>query len=247
MYTFVEQLENLVVALLLLFGGALVTGTLDGLTWRTALVALLLVLVVRPVSGHVALLGTHLAGIPRRWAIAFFGIRGFGSVYYLSYALGHGDFSAEPALWATVAAAMLISIAAHGVTASGHAGRRPIDPARCRDRCATRPAAAQLRRRRAGLEVVEVGLRHGFTEGVHRPRVLGHVAGLAQVVVAAPALPHLHPVDRGLERGVVGVHDLGLHVDPVAQGVSIARIVFTAYCASYSIIGMSEPCVVGPK
>jgi NhaP-type Na+/H+ or K+/H+ antiporter len=118
MHAFIEQTENLlVVALLLLFGGALVTGVLAELTWRGALVAVLLVLVVRPITGRIGLVGTGLTG-PERWAIAFFGIRGFGSVYYLAYALGHTDFAAAGELWAIVALAMLISIGAHGISAT---------------------------------------------------------------------------------------------------------------------------------
>jgi sodium/hydrogen antiporter len=118
MHTFIEQLENLlVVALLLLFGGALVTGVLADLTWRGALVAVLLVVVIRPLSGQLSLLRS---GLPRadRWAIAFFGIRGFGSVYYLAYALRSSEFAAASTVWAIVALAMLVSIAAHGITAT---------------------------------------------------------------------------------------------------------------------------------
>jgi NhaP-type Na+/H+ or K+/H+ antiporter len=118
MHGFIEQTENLlVVALLLLFGGALVTGILEGVTWRSVVIAAALVFVVRPLSGHLSLVGSHLER-PERWAIAFFGIRGFGSVYYLSYALGEAEFSEAGQLWTIVAIAMLISIAAHGITAT---------------------------------------------------------------------------------------------------------------------------------
>ena len=118
LHGFIEQTENLlVVGLLLLFGGALVSGILAGVTWQGVVVALLLVFVVRPVSGHIGLVGAGLA--PRdRWAIAFFGIRGFGSIYYLAYALGHASFDGAPLVWSIVALAMVISIAVHGVTAT---------------------------------------------------------------------------------------------------------------------------------
>jgi NhaP-type Na+/H+ and K+/H+ antiporter len=52
LHTFTEQIENLlVVGPLLLFGGALVGGVLDDLTWPGAGIGLLLVFVVRPRSG----------------------------------------------------------------------------------------------------------------------------------------------------------------------------------------------------
>jgi NhaP-type Na+/H+ or K+/H+ antiporter len=118
MHGFIEQTENLlVVALLLLFGGALVTGILDGTTWREVTIAAALVFVVRPLSGHMSLVGTSL-NRSERWAIAFFGIRGFGSVYYLAYAVGEAEFPDAGQLWVIVAIAMLISIAAHGITAT---------------------------------------------------------------------------------------------------------------------------------
>lgn len=118
LHGFIEQTENmLIVGLLLLFGGALVTGILDELTWQGALIAVTLVFVIRPLSGHISLIGTGLTRA-ERWAIAFFGIRGFGSVYYLSYALGEAEFEEASQLWAIVALTMLISIGAHGISAT---------------------------------------------------------------------------------------------------------------------------------
>jgi sodium/hydrogen antiporter len=118
LHGFAEQIENLlVVGLLLLFGGALVSGIFDELTWRGAIVAVLVVFVVRPLSGLVALLRSKLASADRV-AISFFGIRGFGSVYYLAYGLSAAVFVGARELWAIVALTMLISIAVHGVTAT---------------------------------------------------------------------------------------------------------------------------------
>jgi NhaP-type Na+/H+ or K+/H+ antiporter len=53
-----------------------------------------------------------------RAAIAFFGIRGIGSIYYLAFALDEADFSAIPELWAMVALTILGSTVLHGVSAS---------------------------------------------------------------------------------------------------------------------------------
>jgi NhaP-type Na+/H+ or K+/H+ antiporter len=118
LHGFAEQIENLlVVGLLFLFGGALVSGIFDALTWQGAIVALLVVFVVRPLSGLVALLRSQLPPADRA-AISFFGIRGFGSVYYLAYGLSAGVFAGAGELWAIVALTMLVSIAVHGVTAT---------------------------------------------------------------------------------------------------------------------------------
>ena len=118
LHGFTEQIENLlVVGLLFLFGGALVSGILDALTWQGAAVALCVVFVVRPVSGLVALARSKLVSA-ERVAISFFGIRGFGSVYYLAYALAAAAFVGADELWAIVALTMLVSIAVHGVSAT---------------------------------------------------------------------------------------------------------------------------------
>ena len=59
-----------------------------------------------------------LAGTGRRrgekWVIAFFGIRGLGSFYYIAYALGHAAFQSE-ILWTVVCFVVLVSIVMHGI------------------------------------------------------------------------------------------------------------------------------------
>ncbi len=115
---FIDQLEDVVlVALLIGFGGLLANGILDALTIEAALVALAIVVLVRPVFGWLALLGSPLR--PRgRAAVAFLGIRGMGSLYYLAYAQNSADFAADAdVLWATSSAVILISLVAHGLTA----------------------------------------------------------------------------------------------------------------------------------
>lgn len=114
---FVEQLERMfIVAVLILVGGAVARGLLSDVTLEMAAVAALLVLVVRPVTGLVAL----VRGRPTRTeheALAFFGIRGVGSFYYLAFALNEARFADGDALWAVVVLTALISIFLHGVSA----------------------------------------------------------------------------------------------------------------------------------
>jgi NhaP-type Na+/H+ or K+/H+ antiporter len=73
---------------------------------------------VRPVAGWLGLVGAKLA--PRdRWAVAFFGVRGIGSLYYLAFAMNHAHFRDARELWAVVVLVVVLSILLHGLTASG--------------------------------------------------------------------------------------------------------------------------------
>ncbi|MFE2978210.1 cation:proton antiporter [Streptomyces sp. NPDC059258] len=119
MHSFVEQIERLLMALLLFGVGAyLASGGLAALTWRGAALAVLLHLLIRPASGWLAQL--RGPGRPNeRAATAFFGIRGIGSLFYLAYACGEGDFGAyEEEMWAVVVFAVLISVVVHGAAAA---------------------------------------------------------------------------------------------------------------------------------
>jgi sodium/hydrogen antiporter len=48
--------------------------------------------------------------------IAFFGIRGLGSVYYLAYGVNHGRFEYEVSIWSTLGLVILASILLHGIS-----------------------------------------------------------------------------------------------------------------------------------
>ena len=118
MHDFSDQIERLLMMLLLvLFGGALANGLLASLTWTDALIGLAVVFVVRPLSGLIAMAGS---GQPwrERLLLAFLGIRGVGSIYYLAYGINHGDFGDSERIWAVVGFIILVSIIVHGVTAT---------------------------------------------------------------------------------------------------------------------------------
>lgn len=119
LHEFTEQIERLLTAaLLVLLGGYLVTSGLSELTWGTVLVALGLVLVIRPLTGWIAQLGLP-AGPRERAVTAVFGLRGIGSLFYLSYALGHDDFAGlADELWALTAVTVALSVLLHGVSAT---------------------------------------------------------------------------------------------------------------------------------
>lgn len=116
MHDITEQIERLaMMALLLLFGGALVSGLLAPLQWMDALAAVLILFVVRPLAGIVGLLG-HSSHWHEKIMLAFFGIRGVGSFYYLAYAANRMELDDAPRLWAIVGMVALMSIVVHGLT-----------------------------------------------------------------------------------------------------------------------------------
>ena len=118
LHSYVEQLERLVTVLVLvLLGGALARGLLDALQLRDALVVLALLLLVRPLTGWLGLLGGR-TGPRERAVIAFFGVRGIGSLFYIGWALQHGTFEDPERLWAIVAFTVATSVVLHGITAT---------------------------------------------------------------------------------------------------------------------------------
>jgi sodium/hydrogen antiporter len=116
MHDFTEQIERVaMMVLLILFGGALVGGLLIALRWEDAIAAAAIILIVRPVAGLLGLWGCS-APISEKMTLAFFGIRGVGSFYYLAYALNHAAFAEAERLWAIVGLVVLFSIVLHGLT-----------------------------------------------------------------------------------------------------------------------------------
>ena len=116
MHDITEQVERLaMMVLLLLFGGALVGGLLSPLTAADYALAAAVLLVVRPVSGLLGLVGVS-ASRSEKLTLAFFGIRGVGSFYYLAYALNHASFPGGERLWAIVGLVVLLSVLLHGLT-----------------------------------------------------------------------------------------------------------------------------------
>jgi NhaP-type Na+/H+ or K+/H+ antiporter len=129
LHEFDDALERIgSIILLLLLGGAVVRGALEPLGLDGALVALALVLVVRPLAGWISLLGCGPSR-HQRLIVAAFGIRGMGSLYYLAYATGHAHFDDADKLWAVVLATIVASIVLHGITAGAALWRADVERA----------------------------------------------------------------------------------------------------------------------
>lgn len=116
MHAMTEQVERLaMMVLLILFGGALVNGLLSSVTWVDAGVAAAILLVVRPLTGWIGLIG-YRADYREKMTLAFFGIRGVGSIYYLAYGINHMPVPEAERLWGIVGLVILLSVLLHGLT-----------------------------------------------------------------------------------------------------------------------------------
>jgi NhaP-type Na+/H+ or K+/H+ antiporter len=57
-------------------------------------------------------------GPRERWAVAFFGVRGIGSLYYAAYGIEEGTFDDPEQIWSVVGLVVLGSVILHGVLAT---------------------------------------------------------------------------------------------------------------------------------
>lgn len=118
MASFSGQIERmLVMIVLLLFGWALGNGLLDPLTWRGAALGLALIFVFRPFAAWLGFLRSPLPR-PSKILMAFFGIRGIGTLFYLQFAFNRADYPGRAEIWSVAAFAILCSILLHGITSS---------------------------------------------------------------------------------------------------------------------------------
>jgi NhaP-type Na+/H+ or K+/H+ antiporter len=120
---------GVVVAESLSFGGTaerllevllvVIIGTSLPIHWdlRAVPLALALLFVIRPLATMVLLRGTATTPAQRR-LMGWFGIRGIGSVFYLSHALGRGVTGPDATDAASFTISVLaISVVLHGITA----------------------------------------------------------------------------------------------------------------------------------
>lgn len=114
---FAEQIEKLMeVGIILLLGSSLRIEPMTRFAGEILLVAATLIFIIRPVGAWVSTLGSPLHPT-RRLLYGWFGIRGIGSLYYLSYAFGKGLSGevGEKIAW-IVYFTVVISIILHGIS-----------------------------------------------------------------------------------------------------------------------------------
>lgn len=125
LFQFADNLEKVSAALLLFLIGGVAQSLFKGLGWDVVLLALLLVFVVRPLAGMAGLLRWQWSW-KERFAVAFFGIRGIGCVYYLAYGLGKAEFAEAELLWTALIFTVVFSSCFHSATALP--GMKRLDP-----------------------------------------------------------------------------------------------------------------------
>lgn len=118
LHRFIDQIEHILLAvLLILFGGAVVDGLLESLTWTYAFWAMVFVLIVRPVAAWLSLLRVDMQAKDKA-IVSFFGIKGIGSFFYLAFAVNEASFEQSSEIWSFTALVVLISLFIHGLTSA---------------------------------------------------------------------------------------------------------------------------------
>jgi len=118
MADFAGQIEHLVAMLVIvLFAGAVARGLLAALTWTDAGLVAVFLLLVRPITAYVSLMGSPHP-FASRATTAFFGIRGVGTLYYIAFALTQASFPQQSRGVALACATVLGSIILHGAAAT---------------------------------------------------------------------------------------------------------------------------------
>ena len=116
---FTERIEKLMeVGTILILGSLLRLEALVAHSSYALLIAGLLIFLIRPVGAWISTIGSHLHPASRLLC-GWFGIRGVGSIYYLTYAFGHGlkGEIGEKIAWITFTT-IVISVIVHGISAT---------------------------------------------------------------------------------------------------------------------------------
>jgi sodium/hydrogen antiporter len=140
-----EQVEKfLELAAILLLGSMLSRTGLGVPGWEGWALAAVLLVVIRPLATLIALLGGNVESAGGRAFVAWFGVRGVGTVYYVTTIVAGGALARgeeQVVVW-TAIACVIVSIVVHGIT-GGPALRRLLAP--LRQPPAPEPASARAR------------------------------------------------------------------------------------------------------
>jgi sodium/hydrogen antiporter len=127
-----EQVEKFMeLAAILLLGSLLTSAGLSEPGWAGWGLAIVLLVVIRPLATLISLLGGNVETRPGRAFVAWFGVRGVGTLYYAATVVTGGYLGGgeeQVVVW-TAIACVIVSIVVHGVT-GGPALRRLLAPLR---------------------------------------------------------------------------------------------------------------------
>ena len=117
LHDFTEEIEQIFVAFLFILIGIYVYANSSEI-WdlKTIAVALIVLLIIRPLSGWVSLFRTDLSGF-EKFALSFYGIRGVGSIFYLMYAFEETTFPNSAELIHVSVVVIVLSVLIHGLSA----------------------------------------------------------------------------------------------------------------------------------
>ncbi len=115
MHDVVEQVEQFLITILLLpLGGYILHNWFNALSFPMLSLCLIFLFIIRPLFGILPTLRTKMPW-KHRWAVAFLGVKGVGSFFYLAFALHEAEFAQKELLWGTVAFLVLISAVLHRI------------------------------------------------------------------------------------------------------------------------------------
>ncbi len=116
LHDFATTTEQTITTVILFALGAVLVSLLAYFSVANLMLVLILVLFVRPIIAWASLWST---GFTRkgRMVTAFYGVRGIGSLYYLSYVGSHARTTDNTQLWLITALVIITSAIVHGLTA----------------------------------------------------------------------------------------------------------------------------------
>jgi NhaP-type Na+/H+ or K+/H+ antiporter len=115
MHNVIEQLEGfLVVAIMFLLGGYIVQDWFGGINIELVIVCIAFIFIIRPLFGIIPTLGSEMVW-KERGLVAFLGIKGVGSFFYLAFALHETGFEDKELLWSATALLVVISAIIHRI------------------------------------------------------------------------------------------------------------------------------------
>jgi len=118
LHGFLDEVERFMLVIwITIFGGSIMNGIMGIASWKGFFFALILLFLIRPIAGFLSLLGCNNS-TKDKMIIGFFGIRGIGSIFYISWAFKMiGTYQDRELLYSILAIVILCSIFIHGVTA----------------------------------------------------------------------------------------------------------------------------------
>ena len=118
LHDFSGTVEHALTALVLIGVGAVLPVLWEVMVWQHVAIAFALVMVIRPLAGWAATARQSLE-VRDRLFVAFFGVRGVGSLFYLAYAAYSVRLEDADALWSITLLTICLSCLVHGLSAGG--------------------------------------------------------------------------------------------------------------------------------